>query len=223
MLRTMRGGTLIALLGGACGVAQQPPNLRAHPVPVPSASAASAGSNEGLAPSAQSVKDAQSGVSFDLPAGWNLARRDAELSTLRLDARSAPRGVELRAVATLAFNPYPLSTFSGALFYLSVIPHSTAAQCAAQANSRPETGLSPVPVGDVLFARGHDEYGSICTESRDTVYTALHRGSCIRFDLTIHNFCGGEVSGARDMTASQLGAIQQRLEGILGTVRFTGQ
>jgi hypothetical protein len=75
----------------------------------------------------------------------------------------------------------------------------------------------------LLFARGHDEQGSICTEARDTVYTAMHRGSCLRFDLTIHNFCGGEVSGAQDLTEKQLGAIQQRLEDILATVRLTGR
>jgi hypothetical protein len=218
MLSAMRFGSLMVLLGGGRVPAQQPADLHTHPAPGPVAR-----SNEVSSPPAQSVRDARSGVSFQLPPGWNLARRDGELSTFHLDARSAPKGADMRAVANLAFNPYPFSTFSGALFYLSITPHSTALQCAAQANSRPETAGSPVPIGDLLFARGHDEQGSICTEARDTVYTAMHRGSCLRFDLTIHNFCGGEVSGAQDLTEKQLGAIQQRLEDILATVRLTGR
>jgi hypothetical protein len=88
---------------------------------------------------------------------------------------------------------------------------------------KPETPLPALPVGDVKFLRGRDEHGHICTESRDVAYTAMRGGSCVRFDLAVNSFCGGEVSGAQDLTDAQLGSLFKRLEGILETVRFTGK
>jgi len=174
-------------------------------------------------PPAQTVADARTHVVFHLPAGWVLSRTDGEISTFRLDARTAPRRSQLRAVASLNFNPYPMSTFSGALFYLSRTPNTTAASCAAQTTIKPEKPLSPAVVGDVKFRRGRDEHGHICTEARDIAYTAQRGGSCIRFDLAINSFCGGEVSGAQDLTDAQFGSLFKRLEGILDTVQFTGK
>jgi hypothetical protein len=72
----------------------------------------------------------------------------------------------------------------------------------------------------ISFAHGHDEQRAICITQRDEVYTTLRRGACYRFDLTINNFCGGEVSGVRDITPRELDAVRSRLEAILATVRF---
>ena len=210
--------SIFVLCGTCAACAQQPPEL--HPHAPPSTSRLSTG-EEPSYPAARIVRDARTQLSFELPVGWNLSRRDGELSTFRLDARTAPRDAELRAVANIAFNPFPRSTFSGALFYLSLTPHSTPAACLAQATGKPNTPLSPVPVGDVAFARGEDSHGTICTEARDAVYAAFRHGSCIRFDLAINNFCGGEVSGAQDLSQEQLANIQQRLETILASVRFS--
>jgi hypothetical protein len=190
-----------------------PPRAREGPKPVP----------EPTEPPAQTVEDGRTHVVFHLPPGWNLSRKDGEISTFRLDARTAPRRSDLRAAASLGFNPFPLSTFSGAIFYLSTTPHSTAAACAQQTKMKPETALPALVVGDVKFARGKDEHGHICTESRDVTYTAMRGGSCVRFDLAVNSFCGGEVSGAEDLTDAQLGSLFKRLQGILDTVEFTGK
>ena len=176
-----------------------------------------------VTPAAQVVEDERVHVEFRLPAGWNLNRRDGEVSTFHLDARTAPRRAELRAVGSLAFNPYPLSTFAGALLYLSVTPKSSATACGAQTTAKPEHALEPQVVGDVRFSRGRDEHGGICTEARDVTYTALRGGNCVRFDLVINTFCGGEVSGAEDLTEAQLGALFKRMQGVLDTVKFTGR
>jgi hypothetical protein len=185
-----------------------PPRVKVLPVPEPTS------------PAAQDVEDAKTHVVFHLPAGWNVARKDGEMSRFRLDARTAPKRSELRVVAGLGFNPYPASTFSGAMFYLSVVPHSPAAACGAQTTMKPEKALGSAVVGDVKFSKGRDESGHICTESRDVAYTAMRGGSCVRFDLAINSFCGGEVSGAQDLTEAQLGSLFKRMEGILETVRF---
>ena len=60
----------------------------------------------------------------------------------------------------------------------------------------------------------------ICTEERDDVYTAIRGTTCYRFDLVINTFCGGEISGSRDMTVQQLEAVRRRLETILTSVSF---
>jgi hypothetical protein len=198
---------------------QVPKVVPVPPLPVPRATAVP----EPSSPVAQTVSDARTHVSFHLPPGWNVAHRDGELSSFHLDARTAPRRSELRAVASLAFNPFPRSTFSGALFYLSATPHSTSATCAAQTTTKPETPLEGAVIADVKFSRGKDESGKICTEARDLAYTALRGGSCVRFDLAVNSFCGGEVSGAEDLTEAQLSALFKRLEGILETVQFTGK
>lgn len=213
---------LVVLVAGLAGAQEKqvPKVVPVPPLPPPKARVAPA---EPTNPPAQTVEDQRTHVVFRLPAGWNVSRTDGELSTFRLDARSAPRRSELRVAAGLNFNPFPQSTFSGALFYLSVVPHSSAAACSAETTVKPEKPLPPAVVGDVKFSRGKDEHGHICTESRDVAYTALRGGSCVRFDLAVNSFCGGEVSGAQDLTEEQLGSLFKRLEGILGTVEFRGK
>jgi len=172
-------------------------------------------------PAARTVTDTKDGISFDLPKAWNLTYKDGEVSTYRMDARTASRRAQLRAVATLAFNPYPLSTFSGATFYLSVTPATTAVECAAQTKVKPEKPLPTETIAGITFHRGKDEHGKICTEARDIAYTTMHGTSCIRFDTAINTFCGGEVSGAEEITDAQLSALFKRMEGMLETVKFS--
>jgi hypothetical protein len=166
------------------------------------------------------VPDVRDRLTFHLPAGWNLSSKDGEISTFRLDARTAPKHSQLRAVATLGFNPYPQSTFEGALFYLSATPHLSAEACAAETTTKPFTGLPAAVIDDVKFFRGKDEHGHICTEARDVAYTTLRHGTCLRIDLAINSFCGGEVSGAEDLTEDQLQRIYSRLQDVVMSVRF---
>ncbi len=171
-------------------------------------------------PPARDVRDPLDHLTLHLPAGWNLTRKDGEISTFHLDARTAPPKSKLRLVANLAFNPYPQSTFSGAMFYVSSTPGMSAGDCAAETTTKPFEGLSPGTVDRQTFARGKDEHGQICTEARDVAYTAMRRNACLRFDLAINSFCGGDVSGAEDLTEDQLQAIYTRLMKILESVRF---
>ena len=212
---------LALLMAGLAG-AQEKQVPKVVPVP-PLPAGKPRVASEPTSPPAQDVVDEKTHVGFHLPAGWNVSRTDGELSTFRLDARSAPRRSELRVAASLNFNPFPRSTFSGALFYLSVLPHATPGVCESETTMPPEKALPPAVIGDVKFWRGKDEHGHICTESRDVAYTAMRGGSCVRFDLAVNSFCGGEVSGAEDLTEDQLGSLFKRLEGILATVEFRGK
>ncbi len=176
--------------------------------------------NEPTAPPPQHIRLLTSGISFNLPVGWNFARRDGELSTFALDARSSLPNTHLVSVAQLAFNPFPYSTFSGALFYISTTPHSTALQCSNQATAPASHPVTTAEIGSVPFKHGYNEHGEVCTEERDEVYTALRGGTCFRFDLVVNTFCGGDVSGSRDLTQPQLEALRRRLESVLNTVQF---
>jgi hypothetical protein len=184
-------------------------------------------------PAQRSFHDPTYKISFDYPANWNFTRRDHEISTFRLDARTAARTTLMRAVVSIPENPFPDSTFSGAYLYFSVTPHLNDAACARQA--APPAGVMPATdkapavqgrrgavseIAGISFARGHDEQRAICVIQRDEVYTTLRRGACYRFDLAINNFCGGEVSGVRDITEQELNQVRSRLEAILATVRF---
>ena len=180
------------------------------------ATISAAAQTDPAAPPAHTFRDTHHGVSFQIPAGWNFSRKDSDISTFNLDARTAPHNAQMRAVATIAFNPFPASTFSGAIFYFSVTPHTTEAECRAQAPG----AVSAVPIDGVSFTRGHDEHGTICIEARNEIYTVQRTNSCYRFDLVINTFCGGEVSGVRDITPQQIDAVRKRLESILNTVRF---
>lgn len=171
-------------------------------------------------PPPQHVRDARGGVSFDLSAGWNLTQKDGDLSTFALDARSAGAYTQMRDAAQLAFNPFPASTFSGAIFYFSVTPHISAQACANQAPAQHPRTVAHVVLDGVDFTHGYDEHGTICTEARDEIYTALRHGSCLRFDLVMNTFCGGDVSGVRSMTDDQIAAVRKRLEAVLMTVRI---
>lgn len=192
------------------------------PKPVPVPGLHSRGSAPDPAePAAREVEDTRDRLRFHLTNGWNLSLQDGEVSTFHMDARTAPRRSQFRMVASLGFNPYPQSTFEGALFYVSSTPHMTAAACALETKQKPSIPLPPVVIDDVSFSRGKDERGKICTEARDLAYTTMRGGSCLRFDLAINSFCGGEVSGAQDLSEEQMGALFSRLEGILKTVKFT--
>ncbi|MDE3103541.1 MAG: hypothetical protein KGK08_00055 [Acidobacteriota bacterium] len=171
-------------------------------------------------PPARDVRDGRTGIRFHLPQGWTLARRDGEVSTFALDARSAPRTAQLRAVASINYNPFPQTNFGGAFFYASVVPRLDADGCARQASAMGSHPTTTRSVAGVVFTRGYDEHGGICIESRDDVYTAMHGNACYRFDLVINNFCGGDVSGTPEMSASQLEKVRQRLEEILDTVQL---
>jgi hypothetical protein len=173
--------------------------------------------SEPTTPAAQHFHDSRYHVAFDLPAAWNLSRRDGEVSTFHLDARSAAPTAQLRAVASIAFNPYPLSTFSGALVYFSVTPRINDADCASQAFlplHRPATTES---IHGVSFAHGSDEHGGVCIESRDEVYTAFRNHACYRFDLVLNTFCGEQV-GARAMTHAEMENIRARQQKILDSL-----
>lgn len=166
-------------------------------------------------------------ISFDYPASWNFTRADREISTFHLDARSAPKNASMRAVAQMPENPFPLSTFSGAYVYFSVTPKSSESACARQAAPPTRTATpnasratSKITIADIPFTHGHDDQREICITERDDVYTTFHRGACYRFDLTINNFCGGQVSGVKDITDRELDQVRSRLQAILATVRF---
>jgi len=175
---------------------------------------------EPTSPPARDVRDPLDHLTFHLPPGWNLSRKDGEISSFHLDARTAPGKSRLHIAASLAFNPYPASTFSGAFFYISSTPGISAVACAAETTTKPFESLPSATVDNQTFARGKDEHGQICAESRDVAYTAMRRNSCLRFDLAINSFCGGDVSGAEDLTADQLQAIYTRLTTILDSVHF---
>ena len=186
-----------------------PPLLRGRP-PAP----------EPNNPPARPFHDSRYGVSFTIPPAWNITHRDGEVSTFNLDARNAAHTAQFRAVATISFNPHSYSTFSGAFFYFSVTPHVTANQCAAQASARAPRTVGTLQIAGIPFTHGYDEHGSICTESRDEIYTTERNDACYRFDAVINNFCGGDVSGVQDITERELEDVRKRMQSILNTIRF---
>jgi len=171
-------------------------------------------------PPAHPFHDVRYGVTFTVPTAWDLTRKDAEVSTFNLDARSVARTTQLRAVASIDFNPHPNSTFSGALFYFSVTPHLTPSECSAQATAQAPRTASTAEIGGLPFTHGYDEHGGICTESRDEIYTTPRNNSCYRFDAVINTFCGGDVSGVQDITPYELDAVRHRMQKILDSVHF---
>jgi hypothetical protein len=106
--------------------AQQPGKIR--PVPLVPLSAPDPAS-----PPASTFHDTRYGVSFQSPVGWTLTRRDSEVSTFVNDTHPLSTSTRMRAVSSIAFNPHPTSTFSGALFYFSVTPRANEHDCRQQA------------------------------------------------------------------------------------------
>ncbi len=173
-------------------------------------------------PAATEFHDRRYGVSFYVPAGWNFERRDGVLSNFGTDVRSTRRGLDVRGVAAINFNPYPPTTFAGAMFYYSVMPRSDAQACAAQATTGHLKPKADVQIAGVPFKHGQDQHGTICTESRDEVFTALHGRSCVRFDLVVNTFCS-QTSGAMEITPDQLGDVDTRLGNMLRSIHIDGR
>jgi hypothetical protein len=169
-------------------------------------------------------RDGKYGVRFEVPAGWEFTRKDREVSTFRLDARTASPKSQVRGVASLSYNPFPQSVLSGALVYFSVLKHSNDQACEAEAIGSPASGpetphAEPQNIGGMNFAHGHDEHGGICVESRDEIYTAFRKGSCYRFDLAVNTFCAVS-SGASELSHQQMRTLEAQMAGILSTVEL---
>jgi len=217
--------TMIALLMTLSATVAAHAHAQAKPIPgrpepVPPLLQGKPPAPEPTTPPARPFHDARYGVSFTIPPAWNITRKDGDVSTFRLDARNAAHTAQMRAVASISFNPHPYSTFAGALFYYSVTPNVTANQCAAQAIVRAPRTVATTKVDGVPFSHGYDEHGGICTESRDEIYTTERNDACYRFDAVINNFCGGDVSGVQDITERELDDVRKRMQSILNTVRF---
>ncbi len=212
---------LMTLSATAFAYAQGPSRpIPGKPEPVPPLLQGRPPAPEPNTPPARPFHDSRYGVSFTIPPAWNLTRKDHDVSTFNLDARNAAHTAQMRAVATISFNPHPYSTFAGALFYFSVTPNVTANQCVAQASARAPHTVTTTQVAGVTFTHGYDEHGGICTESRDEIYTTARNDACYRFDAVINNFCGGDVSGVQDITERELDDVRKRMQAILNTVRF---
>ncbi len=208
--------------------AQQTPELHEHPKPttpqlphLPVRGLTEPAEPENPDPAtARPFTDTKYHVSFTVPAGWNLERKDGLLSNFGTDTPTARRKTDVRGVAALNFNPWPVSTFASALFYYSVLPRATADQCAAQTTT---LGVKPLPdtqIDGTAFHHGHDHRGKVCTEARDEVFTTLQGHSCLRFDLVVNTFCA-ETSGAQEITPPQLEDVDRRLATLLGSVTLS--
>ena len=92
------------------------------------------------------------------------------------------------------------------------------------AGNSPGIALAAKPdklqLAGIAFTHGRDERRDVCLTQHDDVYTTYRAGSCLRFDLAINNFCGGQVSGVRDISPKQLDDVRARLTAILSTARF---
>jgi hypothetical protein len=170
-------------------------------------------------PKATDFRDPIYKLSFHVPAGWNFEKQDGVLSNFGADVRTSKRNLNVRGVAALNYNPYPLTTFSGASFYYSVLPKSDAAGCAAQATTAPLKPQKDAVIASKPFRHGEDIHGVLCTESRDEVYTALKGNSCLRFDLVINTFCA-KSSGAMELSPTQLSDLNTRMTKILDTIHI---
>lgn len=172
-----------------------------------------------LQPAAMTFRDSKYRLSYQVPAGWDTERKDGILSTIAKDVRNTKVGMQVRGVSAINYNPYPPTTFSGALFYYSVVPKATAQSCAALATTGHLKAKPDVKVNGLTFKHGQDQHGGICTESRNEVFTTLSRNTCLRFDLVVNTFCH-ESSGAMEMNAQQLGDVTTRLANILGSIHI---
>ncbi len=170
---------------------------------------------------ARTFTDAKYKVTFTVPPGWNLERKDGLLSNFGVETRTARRRTDVRGVASINFNPWPITTFAGAIFYYSVIPRADAGQCVAQTATKPVKPLPDADVDGTSFHHGHDQHGAVCTEARDEVFAAMQGNTCIRFDLVVNTFCA-ETSGAMEITPMQLKDVDKRLASLLGSVTLGG-
>ena len=197
--------------------------IMAHPAAATKPAGAGAAALVARPGATRTFHDRSFKVSFDFPANWTFSERDHEISTFRLDARSADKKTVLRAVTALPENPYPASTFTGAYVYLSVTPHTNESRCEQQAAPERSSKKEVSQIAGLNFAHGHNEQKQICTVERDEIFTTYRKGACYRFDLAMNNFCGGEVSGVKDVTEQELDTVLSRMESIMGTVRFDGK
>ena len=99
---------------------------------------------------------------------------------------------------------------------------SPLASCAAQATTGHLKPQKDVRIAGLPFKHGRDEHGSVCTESRDEVFTALQGRTCLRFDLLVNTFCS-QTSGAMEISKDQLADVQGRLGNILDSIRIEGR
>ena len=211
-MRALAAGLIVALaLPAQLAKPKKPQDLKGFSTPDEPAN---------LKPAASTFKDAKYKLTLRIPAGWDVEHRDGVLSNLGKDVRTAKSTMNVRGVAAINYNPYPPTTFSGALFYYSVVPGATAAACTALATTGHLKPKPEIKVQGLTFQHGQDQHGGMCTESRDDVFTTMQGKTCLRFDLVVNTFCP-QSSGAAELNGPQLADINTRLGNILGSLQFS--
>ena len=168
-------------------------------------------------PTSRTFTDPKYKVAFTVPAGWNFEKKDGLLSNFGVDTATVRRRTDVRGVAALNFNPWPVTTFASALFYYSVLPRTTAAQCAEQTTTKGVKPLPETPIDSTPFHHGYEHHGKVCTEARDDVFAGMQGRTCLRFDLVINTFCA-ETSGAMEINQTQINDVEVRLGTLLSSV-----
>lgn len=216
MPRFSRNLLAVAVVVASCAATAQTPIPRS-PTDLPGFSKPKEPAE--LKPAARTFVDRKYKLHFEVPGGWDLEHKDGYLSNFSHDSRDTVPGLDVRGVAAINYNPWPPTTFSGALFYYSVKAKSNAADCEGQTKSGSVHAVAPALIDGVKFNHGRDEYGIGCIQSRIDVFTTLRGNACIRFDMVINTYCASN-SGAVEINARQLGDVQSRLAKILGSIRF---
>lgn len=182
----------------------------------------------------QRYVDPANGVTFRYPASWHLNQGGGAYIPPVILKNPADPTDPYNPTAYVALvgrdakrGPYSNSNFINAWFLYRIAPHLNQEQCYAQAsaplqnsNESDNWKVDWRMIDGVRFYRGMGTDGGLCNETTEDFYAAFHVGRCYLFEKQVNTICP-HSDGLRDITPRELGGINQQLDAVMLSVRFT--
>jgi hypothetical protein len=163
--------------------------------------------------------DVANGVSFLYPAVWKSVKPDEYL-------QSFIQGTSGQPMVEVVFSPqgnlYEKTVLSGLAFLYFVVPETSEAACLKRGDlDGAATGAAQkVVIGGVAYT--HVSVGDAATSHRlsSDVYATWRRGTCYLFEEDMRTMAPGVEEGKRDLTATEVRALQRHLDAVMQSVRL---
>jgi hypothetical protein len=170
-------------------------------------------------------------VSFRYPVDWKLADEEHFMFGLRIQNYPSPSSKgRLRALLYSmdipGVRPWPETNFAGIEFGYDARPVGSSRACQAEAHNGFHPGkVETLTVHGIPFWHWTDGDGGMSQSVSEDIYAtyvgSATGGSCLLFDLAVHESTAAGDNPARAYTPNERHLIYQSLTGVLSSVRIS--
>lgn len=161
----------------------------------------------------------QGGVAFDYPAVWTKsAIAGGYLPTM------IPQGAGTTVSFSPAGNYYKDTNLSGLQFTYETRPGLSTGGCVALLATNGDAAATKLTtVNGVGFRESSGGDAGMCHHRQATADVVFRGGTCYLFERDFDTICAGVKPGERELTATEMKALERHLDDVFKSVRFGGE